>query len=35
MLRRLLGFGHVHRSVPLKSLLRHANAIAVASQMLR
>jgi hypothetical protein len=26
MLRRLLGFGHVHRSVPLKTLLRYSNA---------
>jgi hypothetical protein len=26
MLRRLLGFRHVHRSVPLKTLRRYANA---------
>ena len=35
MLRRLLGFGDVHRSVPLKTLRRHANAMAAASQTLR
>jgi hypothetical protein len=35
MLRRLLGFGHVHRSVPLKTLRRYANASAAASQTLR
>src|SRR3954468_21687379 len=26
MIRRLLGFGHVHRSVPLKTLIRYSNA---------
>lgn len=35
MLRRLLGFGHAHRSVPLRSLRRYSNAIAAASAILR
>ena len=32
LLRRLLGFGHVHRSVPLKALRRYTNANARDAQ---